>query len=59
MDKLSEFIVELQDFAKQRGVEIKTTKEGVALWPTYDKETGGLGRWFCLYVTTQETQQCK
>lgn len=56
MDKLSEFIVELQDFAKQRGVEIKTTKEGVALWPTYDKETGGLGRWFCLYVTTQETQ---
>ncbi len=56
MDKLSEFIVELQDFAKQRGVEIKTTKEGVTLWPTYDKETGGLGRWFCLYVTTQETQ---
>ena len=58
--ELSKFTEELKDFAKQHGAEIKSDRDGVSLWPTYDAQTGGIGEWFCLYIKannkTQETQ---
>jgi len=60
--ELSDFIEQLKDFAKEHGAEIKTDKNGVALWPTYDNQTGGIGEWFCLYikpVKTQEDSECR
>jgi hypothetical protein len=51
------FIIKVKDLAKENGIEVKSdSKDGVCLWPTYDKETGGLGNWFCLYFKTQEKQ---
>lgn len=51
---VSDFTEELIAFAKERGFTIKTDKDGVALWPTYDNQTGGLGRWIALYITPSE-----
>ncbi len=57
MLELSIFIEKLKNFAKQNGAEIKSDKDGVALWPTYDRKTGGLGEWFCLYIKASKTQE--
>jgi hypothetical protein len=58
---LSSFIIRLKCFCEENGFELKSDKDGVCLWPTYDKYTGGIGQWFSLFIKarTQEKTQCQ
>lgn len=52
--KMHTFVEQLKVLAETNGVEVKTTREGVVLWPAYDPETGNLGEWFTIFVKVAE-----
>ena len=52
-NRLFLFMSKLQDLAADYDYEIKTEQDQ-SLWPTYDKETGGLGKWLALYIRERE-----
>lgn len=49
LEKMTEFMLQIEALALEKGMEVKVDDTGVCLWPTLN-EDGGLGDWFIMYI---------